>query len=231
MDESNTMRILLIEDDDKLASFIVRGLQEDGFTVDWIDDGEKGLDMSLAEDYDLLLVDIMLPSRDGLSLIKELRKIKSKVPILILSAKRSVEEKVEGLHMGSDDYLTKPFAFVELLARIHALIRRSTNTNNSRSLTVGDLALDQLRREVTRGTRKITLTAKEFSILEYLMMHQGKVVSRTMLMDHVWGFQFDPSTNIVDVQICHLREKISKNKDKQMIHTIRGVGYVLKTCE
>lgn len=221
------MRILLIEDDEKLSSFLMKGLKEDGFTVDRAMDGEDGLFLALHETYDVAVVDIMLPKKDGLSVIEELRMAKNQIPILILSAKKSVEERVEGLRAGSDDYLPKPFAFVEFLARIHALIRRATSVHSSTTLKAGDLVLDRLAHQVSRAGQKIDLNPKEFAILEYLMRHAGEVISRTMLMDHVWGFQFDPSTNVVDVHICHLREKIDKGFGAQMIATIRGVGYVL----
>ncbi len=222
------MRILLIEDDAKICSFIVKGLEENGFAIDCAHDGEEGLYMAATSPYDLLIVDIMLPKKDGLTLIKELRPKKSSLPILILSAKRSVEEKVDGLQAGSDDYLTKPFAFAELLARVRALLRRGTNAPSNHTLVVGNLVLDQLSYTVTRNQKEIELKPKEFSILEYLMRYEGQVVTRTMLMEHVWNVQFDTSTNVVDVHMCRLRDKIDKNYEQKMIHTIRGVGYVLK---
>ncbi len=222
------MRILLVEDDTKIAAFIIKGLTENGFAVDHAADGDKGLEMALISPYDVIIVDLMLPSRDGLSIIEILRKEQKKVPILILSGKRSVEEKVMGLQIGSDDYLTKPFAFPELLARIRALMRRGTAIPNNHSLSIDDLVLDRLTYTVKRGGENIELKPKEFSILEYLMRNEGHVISRTMLMEHVWNLQFDLSTNVVDVHVCRLGDKIDKKYKTKLIHTIRGVGYVLK---
>ena len=222
------MRILLVEDDEKIVSFVKKGLEESGFAVDHARDGEEGLHMALKEPYDVMIVDLMLPKRDGLSLIETLRQQQVTTPIIILSAKRSVEERVLGLQKGSDDYMVKPFAFTELLARIRALLRRGTSNVNSYSLQVGELYLDRLTYSVKRGETDIELKPKEFDILEYMMKHSGQVVTRTMLMEHVWNFQFDPSTNVVDVHMCRLRDKIDKKFDHKMIHTIRGVGYVIK---
>lgn len=222
------MRILLVEDDEKIVSFVKKGLEESGFAVDHAKDGEEGLHMALKEPYDVLIIDLMLPKRDGLSLIEVLRQQQVVTPIIILSAKRSVEERVLGLQKGSDDYMVKPFAFTELLARIRALLRRGTSNVNSYSLQVGELYLDRLTYTVKRGDSDIELKPKEFDILEYMMKHSGQVVTRTMLMEHVWNFQFDPSTNVVDVHMCRLRDKIDKKFDHKMIHTIRGVGYVIK---
>lgn len=222
------MRVLLIEDDKKIASFVKKGLEENGFAVDHAEDGENGLYMALLGPYDVLIVDLMLPKRDGLSLIETLRQQKISTPIIILSARRSLEERVQGLQKGSDDYLVKPFAFAELLARIRALLRRGTTNVNSHSLHVGELSLDRLTYTVTRQEKKIDLKPKEFAILEYLMKHLGQVVTRTMLMEHIWNFQFDPTTNVVDVHMCRLRDKIDKPFEHKMIHTIRGIGYVIK---
>ncbi|WP_372367976.1 winged helix-turn-helix domain-containing protein [Candidatus Uabimicrobium sp. HlEnr_7] len=222
------MRILLIEDDQKIVSFVKKGLEESGFAVDHAADGEEGLHMALLEPYDVMIVDLMLPKKDGLSLIETLRQQQVTTPIMILSAKRSVEERVLGLQKGSDDYLVKPFAFTELLARIRALLRRGTSNVNSHSLQIGNLYLDRLSYTVTRDEKIIDLKPKEFDILEYMMKHNGQVVTRTMLMEHVWNFQFDPTTNVVDVHMCRLRDKIDKQFDHKMIHTIRGVGYVIK---
>lgn len=222
------MRILLVEDDEKIVSFVKKGLEESGFAVDHAKDGEEGLHMALKEPYDVMIIDLMLPKRDGLSLIEVLRQQQVVTPIIILSAKRSVEERVLGLQKGSDDYMVKPFAFTELLARIRALLRRGTSNVNSYSLQVGELYLDRLTYTVKRGDSDIELKPKEFDILEYMMKHSGQVVTRTMLMEHVWNFQFDPSTNVVDVHMCRLRDKIDKKFDHKMIHTIRGVGYVIK---
>jgi two-component system OmpR family response regulator len=222
------MRILLVEDDLKIASFVVKGLKEAGFAVDHAQDGEEGLYMALSEPYDATIIDIMLPKLDGLSLIEELRRKKINTPIIILSAKRSIDDRVKGLQTGSDDYLTKPFAFSELLARVQALIRRSSRTSEPTSLTVGELSVDLLTREVTRTGTKIELQPHEFALLEYLMRNAGRVLSKTMILEHVWDYNFDPQTNVVDVLVCRLRNKVDRDFDNKMIHTIRGVGYVLK---
>jgi two-component system OmpR family response regulator len=222
------MRILLIEDDETIASYIAGGLREAGFAVDHALDGETGLNLALTEAYDAAIIDIMLPKLDGLTLIEKLRKEKIKVPLLILSAKRSVEDRVKGLHIGGDDYLTKPFAFSELLARVQALIRRSTGISEPHVLQVGDLMINLLTRNVTRGEEHIDLQPLEFSLLEYLMRNAGNVVTKTMIMEHVWDYNFDPHTNVVEVRICRLRDKVDKRSTSKLIHTLRGVGYVLK---
>ncbi len=222
------MRILLIEDDLKLASFILKGFKEAGFAVDHCDDGEDGLHMALSEPYDAAIVDIMLPKLDGFSLIDELRRRKKTTPVIILSAKRSVEDRIKGLQTGSDDYLVKPFSFAELLARVQALIRRASGTAEPSTLMVGDLSMDLLTRKVIRGGKKIDLPPLEFSLLEYLMRNAGNVVSKTMIMEHVWDYNFDPQTNVVEVRICKLRDKIDNDFEKKMIHTVYGAGYVLE---
>ena len=222
------MRILLVEDDVKIASFIVKGLKAAGYAVDHAPDGEQGLHRVLTEPYDTAIIDIMLPKLDGLSLIGKMRKEKIATPVIILSAKGSIDDRVKGLQTGSDDYLTKPFAFSELLARIQALIRRASGLSEPTRLTVGDLTMNLLTREVRREERKIQLQPIEFSLLEYLMRSAGRVVSKVMIMEHVWDYNFDPQTNVVDVRISRLREKIDKEFDEKLIHTVRGVGYVLK---
>lgn len=222
------MRILLIEDDLKLASFILKGFKEAGFAVDHCADGEDGLHMALSEPYDAAIVDIMLPKLDGFSLIDELRRRKKTTPVIILSAKRSVEDRIKGLQTGSDDYLVKPFSFAELLARVQALIRRASGAAEPSSLVVGDLSMDLLTRKVIRGGKKIDLPPLEFSLLEYLMRNAGNVVSKTMIMEHVWDYNFDPQTNVVEVRICKLRDKIDTDFEKKMIHTVYGAGYVLE---
>ena len=222
------MRILVIEDDKKIASFVVNGLKQSGFAVDHCVDGEEGLFMARNTSYDSAVIDIMLPKLDGLSVVQRLRKENIRVPVIILSAKASVDDRVKGLHAGGDDYLTKPFAFSELLARVQALIRRSTNTAEPTRLTVGDLSLDLLTREVTRAGQKIELQAREFSLLEYLLRHAGRVVTKTMILEHVWDYSFDPQTNVVDVLVHRLRAKVDKDFPKKLIQTLRGVGYVLK---
>ena len=222
------MRILLIEDDLKLASFILKGFKEAGFAVDHCANGEDGLHMALSEPYDAAIVDVMLPRIDGFSLIDELRRRKNITPVIILSAKRSVEDRIKGLQTGGDDYLVKPFSFAELLARVQALIRRASGTAEPSTLVVGDLSMDLLTRKVTRGGKKIDLPPLEFSLLEYLMRNAGNVVSKTMIMEHVWDYNFDPQTNVVEVRICKLRDKIDSDFDKKMIHTVYGAGYVLE---
>ncbi|MFP4347040.1 MAG: response regulator transcription factor [Thermodesulfobacteriota bacterium] len=225
------MRILIVEDDSKIASFILKGLKAAGFAVDHAADGETGLDLALAEPYDAAIIDIMLPERDGLSLIREMRKEKLNIPVIILSAKGEVEDRIKGLETGGDDYLTKPFSFSELLARVQALIRRSSGISEPTRLTAADVSLDLITREVYRDGRRIELQPLEFSLLEYLMRNAGRVVSKTMIMEHVWDYHFDPGTNVVEARISRLRDKIDKGFDKKLIHTVRGVGYVLKDAD
>jgi len=222
------VRALIVEDDRAIAEFVERGLREAGFAVDQASDGETGLELALSEPYDVAIVDLMLPHRDGLSLIDELRRRGRTIPVLILSARRSVDDRVRGLQSGGDDYLTKPFAFAELLARIQALVRRSTRSPEPTTLTIGDLTLDLLSRRVTRGSTPIELRPREFALLEYLMRNPGKVVSKTMILSHVWDYSFDPQTNIVDVLVSRLREKIDRPFDRKLVRTVRGVGYVLE---
>ena len=222
------MRILLVEDDKKIASFVEKGLKSEGFAVDYVANGEDGLHLALTEPYDTAIIDIMLPKLDGLSLIEKIRKEKINIPIIILSAKGSIDDRVKGLQTGSDDYLTKPFAFSELLARVQALIRRTSGVSEPTSLVVGDFSMDLLTREVLRSGKKIELQPLEFALLEYLVRNTEKVVSKTMIMEHVWDYNFDPQTNVVEARICRLREKVDKGFPTKMIHTIRGVGYVLR---
>jgi two-component system, OmpR family, response regulator len=222
------MRILLVEDDQVISSFVTKGLRQAGFSVDHAADGEDGLHLALTGTWDVVIVDLMLPKLDGLSLITELRCRKPAIPVMILSAKRSVDDRVKGLQTGSDDYLTKPFAFSELLARVQALVRRATGAPNPIRLVVADLELDLLSREVMRSHRRIGLQPREFMLLEYLMRNAGRVVSKTMIMEHVWDLNFDPQTNVVEARISKLRDKIDREYDKKLIHTIRGAGYVLK---
>ncbi len=222
------MRVLLVEDDKKIATFITKGLGQAGFAVDHAADGEDGLHLALNEAFDACIIDIMLPKRDGLSLIEELRRQKINTPVLILSAKRSVDDRVKGLQTGSDDYLVKPFAFSELLARVQALIRRASPPALPTRLVVADLHLDLLTRDIFRGDQKIDLQPREFALLEYLMRNAGRVVSKTMILEHVWDYNFDPQTNVVDVLVCRLRNKVDRDFETKIIHTIRGVGYVLK---
>ena len=220
------MRILVVEDDKKIASFIVNGLKQSGYAVDHSSDGEDGLFRAQTIAYDAAVVDLMLPKLDGLGLIQQARAHGVRTPVLILSAKASVDDRVKGLQAGGDDYLTKPFAFSELLARIQALIRRATQTPEPTRLVVGDLTLDLLTREVKRGAEKIELQPREFALLEYLMRHANRPVTKTMILEHIFDYSFDPQTNVVDVLVHRLRSKV--DKDRAMIHTIRGVGYVVR---
>ena len=222
------MRILIVEDDKVIASFVKKGLKEAGYAVDHAPNGEDGLHLALKEPYDLAIIDVMLPGLDGLSLISEMRKHEKDMPVIILSAKRSVEDRVRGLETGSDDYLVKPFAFTELLARIQALLRRTSHAPDATRLIVADLTMDLLTRDVTRSGSKIYLQPKEFSLLEYLMRNAGRVVSKTMIMEHVWDYNFDPQTNVVETRVSKLRDKVDKDFEKKLIHTFRGAGYVLK---
>jgi two-component system OmpR family response regulator len=225
------MRLLLVEDDKKIALFVASGLKQAGFAVDHMENGEDGLHMALNEPYDVAVIDIMLPEIDGLTLIEEIRNHGITMPVLILSAKRTVDDRVKGLQTGGDDYLTKPFAFSELLARVQALIRRSNGVSSVTKLEVSDLILNPVSRKVERAGRKIDIQPLEFSLLEYLMRNAGQVVSKTMIMEHVWDYNFNPQTNVVEARICHLRDKVDRGFDKKLIHTIRGVGYVLKDKE
>jgi two-component system OmpR family response regulator len=222
------MRILLVEDDLKIASFIIKGFKAEGFAVDHAQDGVDGLHLALTETYAAAIIDIMVPKMDGLSVIAEMRRGKIKFPVIILSAKGSVDDRVRGLQIGGDDYLTKPFAFSELLARVQALIRRSSDQQEPTKLVAADIAMNLITREVVRAGRKIDLQPLEFSLLEYLMRNAGRVVSKTMIMEHVWDYYFDPQTNVVESRIYKLREKIDKDFPTKLIHTVRGVGYVLK---
>jgi two-component system, OmpR family, response regulator len=221
------MRILLVEDEIRIADFIKRGLGEEHYTVDLAATGEKALFLAETNPYDLIVLDIILPDGDGRDICRQLRSNKIRVPVLMLTARGSTEEKVSGLDSGADDYLTKPFAFEELLARIRALLRRDASVKTT-FLAVADLELDQLTHKVRRSGKEITLSAKEYALLEYLMMHVNQVVTRTMISEHVWGDDFDSFTNIIDVYTNFLRNKLDKGFKKKLIHTIRGVGYILK---
>jgi len=222
------MRVLVIEDDAEAAAFLVKALKESGHVADHVSDGESGLALAETESHDVLIVDRMLPKRDGLSLISSLRAAGIQTPALILSALGEVDDRVKGLRAGGDDYLTKPYSFSELLARIEALARRSTPEEASTRYTVGDLELDRLTHKVTRGGQPILLQPREFRLLEYLMKHAGRVVTRTMLLEHVWDYHFDPQTNVIDVHISRLRGKIDKEFDQPLLHTVRGVGYTIR---
>jgi DNA-binding response OmpR family regulator len=222
------MRILVIEDDKKIASFVINGLKQNGFAVDHAANGDDGLALAAAAPFDAAIVDIMLPSLDGLSLVRQLRSRNVNLPVLFLSAKGSVDDRIKGLQSGGDDYLVKPFAFSELLARVQALIRRATRTTETTTLSVGDLQMNLVTREVIRAGQKFDLQAREFALLEYLMRNAARVVTKTMILEHVWNYSFDPQTNVVDVLVCRLRNKVDRDFSKKLIHTLRGVGYVLK---
>ena len=220
------MRVLVVEDDAKIASFVVRGLKQAGYAVDHAPDGETGLALAESTDYDAAIVDIMLPKLDGLSLIRRLRAARRPIPVLILSAKSSVDDRVRGLQSGGDDYLTKPFAFSELLARVQALIRRATQSPEATKLTAGDVTLDLVTREVTRAGERVELQPREFSLLAFLLRHAGRPVSKTMILEHVWDYSFDPQTNVVDVVVSRLRAKLDPEHTR--LETVRGVGYIFR---
>jgi DNA-binding response OmpR family regulator len=222
------MRVLVAEDDDVIAGFVAQGLREAGFAVDVAATGPDGLRKALEGGYDAAVIDVMLPGLDGLALIEQLRAKKIQTPVLILSARHSVDDRVRGLQAGGDDYLTKPFAFAELLARVQALLRRSAGTPEPTRLALGDLSLDLLSRKVERAGQVLELRPREFALLEYLMRHPGRVLSKTMILSHVWGYSFDPGTNVVDVLVSRLRDKVDEGFATKLIHTVRGAGYVLK---
>jgi two-component system OmpR family response regulator len=222
------MRVLVVEDDDSIASFVSRGLREAGFAVDVATTGPEGLAKAQAAEYDAAIVDVMLPGRDGLSLVAELRRTGVRTPVLILTARRSVEDRVQGLESGADDYLIKPFAFPELLARVHALIRRARGTPEPIELAYDDLSLNRLTRRVERAGREIELRPREFALLDLLLRHPERVVSKTMILSHVWGYDFDPGSNVVDVLVFRLRDKIDRGFPSPLLHTVRSIGYVLK---
>ena len=221
------MYILVVEDDRKVASFLKKGLQEESYTVDVAYDGEDGLALAVANQYDLIILDIMLPEKDGIQVLRELRTSSISTPILMLTARDSVEDKVQGLDGGADDYLTKPFAFAELLARVRAILRRG-KPDLPVQLTAADLILDPVTRKVQRSGKEIELTSKEYALLEYFLKNKGQVLTRSLISEHVWGYQFDTGTNIVSVYVNYLRNKIDTGFDRKLIHTVRGVGYVLK---
>jgi len=222
------MKILLVEDDAKTANFIVKGLKQAGFRVEHSDNGVDGLFRGTTENFDVAVIDIMLPKLDGFALVEELRKRKIRIPIIFLSAKSSVDSRIKGLQKGGDDYLVKPFAFSELLARIQALLRRASSVNEPTTLSVGDLQIELLSHKVFRCGTKIDIQPLEYVLLEYLMRNAGKVVSKTMIMENVWEYNFDPQTNIVEARICRLRDKIDRPFKTNLIHTVRGFGYVLE---
>lgn len=221
------MRILLVEDDKKVASFIHKGLEEEGYAVDVAADGEAGVLMGLDRLHDLIILDVMLPKKPGFQVLRELRQGSVATPVLLLTARDTVEDKVLGLDAGADDYLTKPFAFAELLARVRALLRRRAEARASK-LQIADLVLDPATRSVARGGEPITLTNREFALLEYFLRNPGRVLSRSMIADHVWDYNFDTGTNVIDVYVNYLRKKIDAGREPKLLHTVRGAGYVLK---
>lgn len=221
------MRILIVEDEKKVAAFVKKGLEEETYAVDVAHDGEEGYLLAGTNQYDMIVLDLMLPKMDGLDVLARLRQQRNNTPILLLTAKDSVEDKVTGLNQGADDYLTKPFAFSELLARVRSLLRRGQGDTKT-VLQVGDLTLDLVSHKVRRNDGEIELTGKEYSLLEYFMRNVGKVLTRTMIGEHVWDYNFDTFTNVIDVYVNHLRKKIDKDQDKKLLHTLRGVGYVMK---
>ncbi|WP_447978857.1 response regulator [Candidatus Nitrospira bockiana] len=221
------MRILVVEDEVKVASFIRKALEEESYAVDVAHDGEQGLDLALEGVYDLVILDVMLPKVSGLEILERLRRAKIKSPVLILTARARLDQKVKGLDAGADDYLTKPFAIEELLARVRALLRRGGG-EAAGILQIEDLVLNPATREVTRGGQRIDLTAKEYALLEYLMRNTGRVLSRPMIAEHVWNLDFDTFTNVIDVYVSYLRNKIDRGRERKLIHTVRGSGYVLK---
>ncbi|MCR9240383.1 MAG: response regulator transcription factor [Parvibaculaceae bacterium] len=224
------MRVLVIEDDVEAAAYLVKGLKESGHTVDHAADGDDGLTLAMSAPYDVLVVDRMLPKRDGLTVVSTIREQGNETPVLFLSALGEVDDRIKGLKAGGDDYLTKPYAFAELLARIEVLVRRSNPDQVKTKLQVGDLEIDLLARKVTRADTEIDLQPREFRLLEYLMKNADRVVTRTMLLENVWEYHFDPQTNVIDVHISRLRSKIDKNFDVPLLHTIRGAGYSLRAA-
>ena len=222
------MRALIIEDDRTIADFLARGLREAGFVVDHAADGEEGLEKAVTEAYDVAIVDLMLPKRDGLSVIGSLREKGNRTPVLILSALGQVDDRIKGLRAGGDDYLPKPYSFAELQARVEVLSRRNVGPAEETTYRVGDLELDRLSHRVARGKDELTLQPREFRLLEYLMKHAGQVVTRTMLLENVWDYHFDPQTNVIDVHISRLRSKIDKGFAQPLLHTIRGAGYMIR---
>lgn len=229
--QSKNMRILVIEDDSDTAAYMLKGLRESGYVVDHAGDGRDGMVQAMAGGYDLLVIDRMLPHVDGLSIVQAIRASGIKTPVLILSALAQVDDRVKGLKAGGDDYLTKPYAFSELLARIEVLLRRTGGAQVETKLRIADLEMDLLQRRVFRQGREIDLQPREFLLLEYLVRNAGNVVTRTMLLEQVWGYHFDPQTNVIDVHISRLRHKVDKDFDKPLIHTVRGAGYILKAPE
>ena len=225
------MRLLLVEDDERIGEFVRKGLVQDAHVVDWARTGDEGLDRALYVPYDAAIVDVMLPGTSGLDLIKEVRRRRKQTPIIVLSARDSVDDRIAGLESGADDYLTKPFSFVELVARLNALVRRATTAPAAFELSYGGVTLDLRTRRVARDGIAIQLQAKEFALLEYFLRNPERVLSKTMILEHVWEYGFDPQTNIVDVLVSRLRSKIDREFELKLIHTVRGAGYVLRAAD
>lgn len=225
------MKILVVEDDQQTAKFIIKGLKQEGHLVNHAVNGEEGLYFIETEIYDLAIIDIMMPKIDGFNLVKILRERNNLLPVIILSAKNSVDDRIRGLQAGSDDYMSKPFSFPELMARIQTIMRRSSSDFDMTSFTIADLTLDVIRRKIYRNNIEISLASGEFTLLEYLMRNAGRVISKTMIIDHIWGYNFDPGTNVVETRISRLREKIDKPFGKTLLHTVRGFGYVIEDKE
>lgn len=221
------MRVLLVEDQEKIASFVRQALTEQGFLVDLADNGDDAYDLAQQGCYDVIVLDIMLPGRDGLSILRHLREQKNPVPVILLTARTGLNERLEGLNLGADDYVTKPFYAEELIARIHAVVRRTSGHQHS-VLQIDDVVINLITREVRRGDQQVELTAREFSLLEYLMRSPGRVFPRTQILDHVWGYSFDPSSNVVDVYVRRLRQKLDPTGERQLIEAVRGVGYRIR---
>jgi len=225
------MKILIVEDDSDINSYLSKGLKQVGYSADTVDNAEEALSAFRFSNYDVAIIDLMLPAMSGEQLIEKLRMAGDNTPIIILSAKREVQERVHGLHLGADDYLTKPFSFTELVARIDALLRRTRNVNNDDRLTIGDLVLDRRKHQVRRGNDEIDMRPREYALLEYLLQNSGQVMPKTMILEHIWSFYFDPQTNVLDVLIHRLRKKIDDPYEHKLIHTVRGVGYVIREEE
>jgi len=223
------MRILVVEDDKGTARFIKKGLSEEGFMADAVSGGEEGLFMATTEIYDLIILDVMLPEINGFEVLRAIRQKGVSTPVLFLTAKDEKEDIIHGLDLGADDYLVKPFAFAELLARIRAVLRRGQTSDQMQKLIIGDLVLDRVTRQARRNDKVIELTAKEFQLLEYMMRNAGQILTKTMILDRVWGYDFDTQSNIIEVHVNRLRTKVDKDFSTKLIHTVRGVGYVIKT--
>jgi heavy metal response regulator len=225
--EDKPMRILVVEDEKKVAAFLRKGLEQETYSVDVVANGKRALEMALNEPHDLIILDLLLPGLDGISVLRELRRQHVSVPVLILTARKEVDDRVSGLDAGADDYLVKPFAFAELLARVRALLRRQ-GSDRSATLQMAELTVDPMTHRVTRGEREIELTPREYAVLDYLLRNAGRVMTRTLIAEHVWDYHFDSDTNLIDVYVKRLREKLEAGSEKRLLHTVRGIGYVMR---